>query len=40
MTYPLRAPHDTKVAKKVGEAFRKVFENIDQIDVEKILAAK
>ncbi len=27
MTEPLRAPNDTKVAKLVGEAFRKVFDN-------------
>ncbi|MDD3726116.1 MAG: DegT/DnrJ/EryC1/StrS family aminotransferase [Candidatus Ratteibacteria bacterium] len=31
MTTPLRAPNDKKVAKLVGIAFHKVFDNIDQI---------
>ena len=38
MTTPLRAPNKTDVAEKVSEAFRKVFENISQIDPDKILA--
>jgi len=37
MTVPLRAPNRTDVAKKVGEAFQKVFANIDQIEPERIL---
>jgi dTDP-4-amino-4,6-dideoxygalactose transaminase len=40
MTTPLRAPNGPEVAQAVAEAFRKVFENIDQLDVEKVLAAK
>ncbi len=35
MTTPLRAPNGPKVATSVAEAFRKVFENIGQLDVEK-----
>jgi perosamine synthetase len=31
---PLRAPNNTKVAKLMGEAFRKVFDNIKQIKIE------
>jgi dTDP-4-amino-4,6-dideoxygalactose transaminase len=37
MTVPLRAPNGTDVAERVGDAFIKVFENIDQIDPDKIL---
>ncbi len=37
MTTPLRAPNRTDVAEKVADAFIKVFENISQIDPEKIL---
>lgn len=40
MTSPLRSPNGTDVAAKVAESFRKVFENVDQIDPEKVLAAK
>jgi dTDP-4-amino-4,6-dideoxygalactose transaminase len=40
MTVPLRAPNRTGVAKKVGAAFRKVFENIGELDVDKILEPK
>lgn len=40
MTVPLRAPNGPEIAAKVGEAFRKVFENINEIDPEKILAEK
>jgi len=35
MTEPLRAPNRTKVAKLVGTAFRKVFENISQLNIYK-----
>lgn len=35
MTMPLRAPNGPEVAKLVGEAFQKVFSNIDQLDPEK-----
>ena len=34
MTEPLRAPNGKKVAKLVGTAFRKVFDNISQLKVE------
>jgi len=37
MTTPLRAPNRTDVAEKVSEAFKKVFENISQIDPDKVL---
>ncbi|MHC4873132.1 MAG: DegT/DnrJ/EryC1/StrS family aminotransferase [Planctomycetota bacterium] len=40
MTVPLRAPNGTDVAAKTGEAFKKVFENINALDVEKITAKK
>ena len=40
MTMPLRAPHDTKVAKAVAHGIRKVFENVGKLDVDKILAPK
>jgi dTDP-4-amino-4,6-dideoxygalactose transaminase len=40
MTYPLRAPNGKNVAKAVGRAFRKVFTNLDRLDVEKILAPR
>lgn len=36
MTEPLRAPNDEKTAKLVGTAIRKVFDNIEKIDVEKV----
>ena len=38
MTMPLRAPNRTDIAQKIGEGFRKVFENIEQIEPEKIMA--
>ena len=38
MTVPLRAPNGTDVAQRVAEAFRKVFENVDRIDPEQLLA--
>lgn len=37
MTVPLRAPNGPDVAKATGEAIRKVFDNIDKIDVDRIL---
>lgn len=37
MTVPLRAPNRTDVAEKTAEAFIKVFENIDDIDPDKVL---
>ena len=40
MTVPLRAPNPTDVAEKVAEAFAKVFDNIDKIDPDKVLAEK
>ncbi len=36
MTMPLRAPNRTDLAEKIADAFIKVFENIEQIDVERI----
>jgi perosamine synthetase len=33
MTYPLRAPNTPKTAQLVGEGIRKVFENVNQLDV-------
>ena len=38
MTMPLRAPNRPEVARLVGQAIRKVFDNIDQVDPDKILA--
>jgi hypothetical protein len=38
MTTPLRAPNSPDVAKRVGQAISKVFENIDRIDPDQILA--
>ena len=38
MTNPLRAPNGTDVAEKVAAGFRKVFDNIDKIDPDKVLA--
>ena len=35
MTTPHRAPNDEKVAKLVGKAIRKVFDNIDKLNFEK-----
>lgn len=31
MTYPLRVPNGPEVAKKIGEAFRKVFDNLSAV---------
>lgn len=36
MTEPLRSPNGPEVAKRVAEAFRKVFENVGELDVGKI----
>lgn len=36
MTEPLRAPNTEETAKLVGKAIRKVFENIKELDVDKI----
>ena len=33
MTYPLRAPNTPATARLVGEAIRKVFENLNQLDL-------
>ena len=38
MTMPLRAPNGPEVARLVGQAIRKVLDNIDQVDPDKILA--
>lgn len=38
MTTPLRAPNGRKMVLATARAFRKVFENIDRLDVERILA--
>jgi len=40
MTTPLRAPNGPDVAEKVGEAFAKVFANIQAIDPDRILDDK
>ncbi len=40
MTTPLRAPNGPEVARKVGEAFQKVFSQIDRLDPDQILAGK
>jgi len=37
MTTPLRAPHGPEVARAVAEGIRKVFSNLDKLDVDKIL---
>jgi len=37
MTTPLRAPNGKKSVKAVARAFRKVFSQLDQLDVDKIL---
>jgi len=36
MTEPLRAPNNVEVAKMVGKAIKKVIENIDSLDIEKL----
>jgi hypothetical protein len=36
MTYPLRAPNGTSMVRAVARAFRKVFTQLDQLDVERI----
>jgi hypothetical protein len=33
---PLRAPNDTATARLLAQAYCKVFENLDQIDPERI----
>ena len=38
MTQPLRAPNGPEVASLVADAFAKVFDHIDQIDPDQILA--
>lgn len=38
MTYPLRAPHGQAVVKAVARGFKKVFSQLNQLDVEKIIA--
>ncbi|MEW6358534.1 MAG: DegT/DnrJ/EryC1/StrS family aminotransferase [Planctomycetota bacterium] len=40
MTVPLRAPNGTDVAKATAEGIRKVFDQVDKLDVEKILSEK
>jgi perosamine synthetase len=40
MTESLRAPNGSETAEYVGKAFKKVFENAEQLDVEKITAKK
>lgn len=40
MTVPLRAPNDEKVVKLVGIAIKKVFYNIDKLDINKIVKSK
>lgn len=40
MTTPFRAPNNSECIKAVAAGIRKVFESVDQLDVEKILAAK
>ncbi len=40
MTTPLRAPNGPGVARKVGEAIRKVFESIDRLDPDEILGGE
>ena len=40
MTYPLRAPNGKNVVRATARAFQKVFNNLDQLDVEKLSAPK
>lgn len=40
MTYPLRAPNGKKSVRATAKAFQKVFNNLDKLDVEKIMAPK
>lgn len=40
MTYPLRLPNGRGYVRATARAFRKVFANLDQLDVEKITAPK
>ncbi len=37
MTSPLRAPNSSNVARLIGNAIRKVFDNIDRVDPDRIL---
>lgn len=39
MTTPLRAPNDSSVAERVGMGIQKVFENVQELDPDKILAS-
>ena len=39
MTTPLRAPNGKRAVKAVARAFRKVFAQLDKLDVDKILEA-
>ena len=38
MTMPLRAPNGADVAEAISAGVRKVFENVDQLDVDQLLA--
>ena len=38
MTMPLRAPNGADVAEAISEGIRKVFENVDKLDVDQLLA--
>jgi dTDP-4-amino-4,6-dideoxygalactose transaminase len=40
MTYPLRCPNGRAAVRATARAFRKVFANLDQLDVERIMAPK
>ncbi len=40
MTYPLRVPNGKASVRSTAKAFRKVFENLDELDVEKSLRLK
>ncbi|NLB55545.1 MAG: DegT/DnrJ/EryC1/StrS family aminotransferase [Lentisphaerae bacterium] len=40
MTYPIRQPNTKAVVRATAKAFKKVFENLDQLDVEAITAPK
>ena len=37
MTYPLRLPNGPETVRAVARGIRKVFENIDRIDVDAVL---
>ncbi len=40
MTYPLRAPNGKSTVRATARAFQKVFNNLNQLDVEKLCAPK